>query len=79
MTFFSQTFSQGGKYEIFEEHGSAHLEIYEADVSDSGVYTCTAKNSAGSVTTNCTVTVQGIVMLSLALKIHYDFSKYNFV
>jgi len=58
---FPQNLSQSGKYKIFEEHGSEHLEIYEADVSDSGVYTCTAKNSAGSVTTNCTVTVQGII------------------
>lgn len=51
--------SQGGKYEIFEEDGSAHLEIYEAEVSDSGAYECTAKNSDGSVTTRCTVTVKG--------------------
>uniref|UniRef100_A0AAY5EH03 Ig-like domain-containing protein n=1 Tax=Electrophorus electricus TaxID=8005 RepID=A0AAY5EH03_ELEEL len=50
--------SQGGKYEIFEEHGSAHLEIYDSDVSDSGVYKCTATNSAGSVTSSCTVTIK---------------------
>lgn len=54
--------SQGGKYEIFEEDGSAHLEIYEADVSDSGAYECTAKNSDGSVTTRCTVTVKGMIL-----------------
>lgn len=54
--------SQGGKYELFEEHGSAHLEIYDTDVSDSGVYECTAKNSDGSVTTKCTVTVKGMIV-----------------
>lgn len=54
--------SQGGKYEVFEEHGSAHLEIYDAEVSDSGVYECTAKNSDGSITTRCTVTVKGAII-----------------
>ncbi|KAI1898254.1 hypothetical protein AGOR_G00070440 [Albula goreensis] len=49
---------QGGKYEIFEEHGLAHLEIYESEVADSGVYKCTATNSAGSSSTTCHVTIQ---------------------
>lgn len=53
--------SQGGKYEIFEEHNSAHLEIYDADVSDRGVYECTAENTEGSVTTRCIVTVTGMI------------------
>ncbi|XP_035995561.1 myosin light chain kinase, smooth muscle-like [Fundulus heteroclitus] len=50
--------SQGGKYELFEDQCSAHLEIYESEVSDSGVYKCTATNSSGAVSTSCTVTVQ---------------------
>ncbi|CAG5962739.1 unnamed protein product [Menidia menidia] len=50
--------SQGGKYEIFEDHGSAHLEIYESEVSDSGTYKCTASNSTGTVSTTCSVTVR---------------------
>lgn len=58
-----QVLSQGGKYEIYEEDGSAHLEIYDSDAADSGVYTCAAKNFAGSVSTNCTVTVKGIKLI----------------
>uniref|UniRef100_A0A3P9BDZ4 Titin n=1 Tax=Maylandia zebra TaxID=106582 RepID=A0A3P9BDZ4_9CICH len=55
----SKVLSQGGKYELFEDSGSAHLEIYELEASDSGVYKCTATNSAGAVSTMCTVSVQG--------------------
>lgn len=54
-----QALSQGGKYEIFEESGSAHLEIYESEVCDSGEYRCTAANSCGAASTSCTVTVRG--------------------
>lgn len=54
-----QALSQGGKYELFEDQCSAHLEIYESEVSDSGVYKCTAINSSGAVSTTCTVTVTG--------------------
>lgn len=53
-----QALSQGGRYEIFEEHGSASLEIYESEASDSGVYRCTAANGVGTVSTTCSVTVQ---------------------
>ena len=62
--------SQGGKFEIFEEHGSAHLEIYDSDVSDSGVYKCTATNSTGSVTSSCIVTVKGMIS-------YVNYSKHN--
>lgn len=66
--------SQGGRYEIFEEYGSAYLEIYESEVSDTGVYKCTAVNSAGTVSTTCTVTVRGkiyhltVVIMNLQLQ-----------
>lgn len=58
--FLFQSVSQGGKFEIFEENGAAHLEIYDADLSDSGVYKCTATNRAGTVSSSCIVTVKGM-------------------
>uniref|UniRef100_A0A8C4QLJ7 Titin n=1 Tax=Eptatretus burgeri TaxID=7764 RepID=A0A8C4QLJ7_EPTBU len=50
--------SQGGKYEIFEEAGGFHLEIYDTESSDSGCYMCTATNSAGTSTTCCILTIK---------------------
>lgn len=61
----------------------AHLEIYDSDVTDSGVYTCAAKNIAGSVTTNSTITIKGITIkllkyiseLRAILHVQFCFSK----
>lgn len=44
---------------MFEDGGSAHLEICESAISDSGVYKCTVTNTAGAAESTCTVTVPG--------------------
>lgn len=59
ITCFLQAITQGGKYKLTEDKGGFFLEIHKTDTSDSGLYTCTITNSAGSVSTSCKLTVKG--------------------
>nr|3PUC_A Chain A, Titin [Homo sapiens] len=52
--------TQGGKYKLSEDKGGFFLEIHKTDTSDSGLYTCTVKNSAGSVSSSCKLTIKAI-------------------
>lgn len=54
-----QAISQGGKYKLSEDKGAFFLEIHKTDTSDSGLYTCTITNSAGSVSSSCKLTIKG--------------------
>lgn len=54
-----QAITQGGKYKLSEDKGGFLLEIHKTDTSDSGLYTCTVKNSAGSVSSSCKLTIKG--------------------
>ncbi|XP_070569690.1 myosin light chain kinase, smooth muscle-like isoform X2 [Ptychodera flava] len=48
-----------GRFEIYEERGVHILEIFDAEVSDSGQYKATATNAAGKVMTSVSLTVEG--------------------
>lgn len=48
------------KYTVRYEEGSASLEIKHLEISDVGVYSCKATNSAGSKETSSTLTVKGL-------------------
>ena len=44
---------------MFEKTGIQFLEIQNAQLADSGVYTCTVVNSAGKASVSAELTVQG--------------------
>lgn len=46
-------------FQISYENGFAQLVIREAFAEDSGRFTCTATNEAGTVSTSCYLLVQG--------------------
>lgn len=46
-------------FQISYENGLAQLVIREAFAEDSGRFTCTATNEAGTVSTSCYLLVQG--------------------
>lgn len=47
-------------FQISFENGYAQLVIREAFAEDSGRFTCTATNEAGTVSTSCYLLVQGL-------------------
>lgn len=47
-------------FQISYENGVAQLVIREAFAEDSGRFTCTATNAAGTVSTSCYLLVQGV-------------------
>lgn len=59
ITCIPQAITQGGKYKLSEDKGGFLLEILKTETSDSGLYTCTVTNSAGSVSSSCKLTIKG--------------------
>ncbi|XP_057286174.1 myosin light chain kinase, smooth muscle isoform X4 [Pezoporus wallicus] len=50
---------QNERFNMFEKTGIQFLEIQNAQLSDSGIYTCTVVNSAGKASVSAELTVQG--------------------
>lgn len=48
-------------FQVTYENGFARLVIREAFAEDSGRFTCTATNEAGTVSTSCFLLVQGLL------------------
>lgn len=55
----------GKDYKIYFEDKIASLEIPLSKLKDSGTYTCTASNEAGSSSSSATVTIRGKIMVDL--------------
>ncbi|KAK3083179.1 hypothetical protein FSP39_015849 [Pinctada imbricata] len=45
------------KYEMFFEDGAYHLEVYDTDLTDTGMYKCIATNEMGSAQSRAKVTI----------------------
>lgn len=52
-------FESSTDFQMSYENGCARLVIREAFAEDSGRFTCTATNAAGTVNTSCYLLVQG--------------------
>uniref|UniRef100_A0A8C3PNJ6 Myosin light chain kinase, smooth muscle n=1 Tax=Calidris pygmaea TaxID=425635 RepID=A0A8C3PNJ6_9CHAR len=50
---------QNERFNMFEKTGIQFLEIQNAQLADSGIYTCTVVNSAGKASVSAELTVQG--------------------
>uniref|UniRef100_A0A8C6IUG9 Myosin light chain kinase, smooth muscle n=1 Tax=Melopsittacus undulatus TaxID=13146 RepID=A0A8C6IUG9_MELUD len=50
---------QNERFNMFEKTGIQFLEIQNAQLTDSGIYTCTVVNSAGKASVSAELTVQG--------------------
>ncbi|KAH0621550.1 hypothetical protein JD844_022945 [Phrynosoma platyrhinos] len=57
----------GKDYKIYFEDKIASLEIPLAKLKDSGTYTCTAANEAGSSSSSATITIRGKKMVGLLM------------
>ncbi|XP_032859263.2 myosin light chain kinase, smooth muscle isoform X4 [Tyto alba] len=51
---------QSERFNMFEKTGIQILEIQNAQLADSGIYTCTVVNSAGKASVSAELTVQGL-------------------
>uniref|UniRef100_A0A8C3JZI4 Myosin light chain kinase, smooth muscle n=1 Tax=Calidris pygmaea TaxID=425635 RepID=A0A8C3JZI4_9CHAR len=53
---------QNERFNMFEKTGIQFLEIQNAQLADSGIYTCTVVNSAGKASVSAELTVQGTLL-----------------